>query len=164
MRIYSELGHGTTVRLYLPRATHEQARLDPSREVEKKQKGQSARVLIVEDNANLAKSANRVLSEAGYDVAVAANAGEALELLRTNSSLDLLFTDIILAHGKNGIELAQEAAKLKPDIKVLFSSGFSEAALRASGRAVVSGHFIAKPYRKGELVSRIGSLIGESTP
>lgn len=164
VRIYSELGHGTTVRLYLPRATHEQARLDPSREVEKKQKGQSARVLIVEDNADLAKSANRVLSEAGYDVAVAANAGEALELLRTNSSLDLLFTDIILAHGKNGIELAQEAAKLKPDIKVLFSSGFSEAALRASGRAVVSGHFIAKPYRKGELVSRIGSLIGESTP
>jgi len=162
VRIYSEEGNGTTVRLYLPRATHEQARTSPVREVEKKLKRQCARILIVEDNTDLAKSANRVLSEAGYEVAVATNAGEALEMLRTTASLDVLFTDIILTHGSNGIELAQEAAKLKPGIKILFSSGFSEAALRASGRAVVSGHFIAKPYRKRDLISRIGSLIEQS--
>jgi DNA-binding LytR/AlgR family response regulator len=80
-------------------------------------------------------------------------------MLRGPALFDILFTDIILTRGGSGIELAQEAAQLKPGIKVLFSSGFSEAVLRASGKAVVSGHFIAKPYRKDELISRFSSII-----
>jgi len=159
VRIYSEEGHGTTVRLYLPRATHEPSKPTPIRALEHKHEASRARILIVEDNMDLAKSAHRVLSEAGYDVTVTTNAGTALEMLRSPTAFDVLFTDIILTHGTNGIELAQEAAKLKPGIKILFSSGFSEAALRASGKAAVAGHFIAKPYRKGDLVSRIGSVI-----
>jgi CheY-like chemotaxis protein len=113
----------------------------------------------VEDNKDLAKSAHRVLSDAGFEAMVASNAEEAMDMLRDSASFDVLFTDIILTRGRNGIELAREATQLKPGIKILFSSGFSEAALRESGKAVVAGHFIAKPYRKEELISGINNLL-----
>jgi CheY-like chemotaxis protein len=164
VRIYSELEHGTTVRLYLPRAAAGHKVSAYPVNVSKKHKANLARVLIVEDNLDLAKSALRVLGDAGHEATVATSAEEALNLLRGAASFDVLFTDIILARGSNGFELAQEAIKLRPEIKILFSSGFSEAALRASGRAAVTGHFIAKPYRKEELLARINSLAGGSQP
>jgi two-component system, cell cycle sensor histidine kinase and response regulator CckA len=159
VRIYSEPGQGTTVRLYLPRSTAEQSAPESPAEAQKRPRADGARILIVEDNQDLARSAHRVLSDAGYDVMVATSASEALVMLRDSASFEVLFTDIILARGANGIELAQEAVKLRPGIKVLFSSGFSEAALRESGKAVVAGHFIAKPYRRQDLISRINALL-----
>jgi PAS domain S-box-containing protein len=164
VRIYSELGHGTTVRLYLPRSTAGKTLPANPVNVPRKEPGKAARVLIVEDNQDLAKSAYRVLGDAGHDATLATSAEEALDILRGASPFDVLFTDIILARGNNGIELAQEAIKLRPGIKILFSSGFSEAALRASGKAVVTGHFIAKPYRKEDLVARINALAEGGQP
>lgn len=159
VRIYSEPGLGTTVRLYLPRSFQKDSATDVPVAARKQSRGHGARILIVEDNHDLAKSAHRVLSEAGYEAIVAISAHEALNLLRVSAPFDILFTDIILTRGANGIELAQEAVKLKPGIKILFSSGFSEAALRESGKAVVTGHFLAKPYRKEELIARIHALV-----
>jgi PAS domain S-box-containing protein len=164
VRIYSEVGHGTTVRLYLPKSASEQLASAPVPGIAKKRKVKAARILIVEDNKDLAKSATRLLRDAGYEATVATDAEEAMENLRSGAPFDVLFTDIILTHGANGIELAQEATKLRPGIKVLFSSGFSEAVLRASGKAVVSGHFIAKPYRKDELIARFMALTEDGTP
>lgn len=164
VRIYSEPGLGTTVRLYLPRSIANEAASDPPVAVRKQSKSGGVRILIVEDNPDLAKSAHRVLSDAGHEAYVATSAPEALNLLRGSSSFEILFTDIILTRGANGIELAQEAVKLKPGIKVLFASGFSEVALRESGKAIVAGHFLAKPYRKEELVARIGRLVEEVEP
>ncbi|MDE1161448.1 MAG: PAS domain S-box protein [Acidobacteriaceae bacterium] len=163
VRIYSEIGYGTTVRLYLPRANAKLAAASSRREVLKAAKSKGASILIVEDNMSLAKTAYRVLKDAGYETTLATGADEALDLLRS-TTFDVLFTDIILTRGENGIELAQEALKLKPDIKILFASGFSEAALRATGKAVVADRFIAKPYRKEDLITRINSLVagGES--
>jgi len=120
-----------------------------------------ARVLIVEDNVALAKSAHRLLSDAGYQATVATNAEEALTLLRDQEPFDVLFTDIVLSHGENGIELAREAAILNPKLRVLFSSGFAESVLRQSGKVAVEGNFIAKPYRKEDLIARIESLMAE---
>jgi len=155
VRIYSEPGHGTTVYLYLPRATAEQGN-----DVQKPKqiKAKLPRILVVEDNGELAKSAHRVLSNAGYEAKIATNAQDALDTLRTDPSFGVLFTDIILTRGINGIELANEASKLKPDIKILFSSGFSEVALVASGKEVVQDRFIAKPYRREDLITKIQSL------
>ena len=164
VRIYSEPDLGTTVRLYIPRATGEPSVSDSPAEVQRQPRGCGARILIVEDNPDLAKSARRVLSEAGYEATVATSAGEALAILQDSASFEILFTDIILTRGANGIELAQEAVKLRPGIKVLFSSGFSEVALRESGKAVVAGHFLAKPYRKEELVARISGLAVGNLP
>jgi PAS domain S-box-containing protein len=159
VRIYSEVGHGTTVRLYLPRDVSQSAAMASSREPLKKRGAYGAKILIVEDNKDLAKSAQRVLNDAGYETTVTTSAEQALETLRGAESFDILFTDIILTRGSNGIELAQDAVKLRPGIKILFSSGFSEAALRASGKAALAERFIAKPYRKEELLDRIGSLL-----
>ena len=159
VRIYSEPRQGTTVRLYLPRSTARDSASDPSVVIRRQSNAGGARILIVEDNPDLAKSAHRVLRDAGYEATVATSAGEALDLLGGSAAFDVLFTDIILTQGANGIELAQDARKLKPGIKVLFSSGFSEAALRESGKAVVAGHFLAKPYRKEELIARINGLV-----
>ncbi len=159
IRIYSEEEVGTTVRLYLPRASSEDAEITPQREPEQPRKLANARILIVEDNQDLAKSAHRVLSQAGYMATTASTAEAALSILRSDAPFDLLFTDIILAHGKNGIELSKEATRLMPTMKTLFASGFSEAALRATGKAVVQNRFIAKPYQKTDLLKKIAELI-----
>jgi PAS domain S-box-containing protein len=159
VRIYSELGQGTTVCLYLPRANGEPAAATPEQDLQSSAKTKGARILIVEDNLDLAKSANRVLSDAGFVTAEATSADEALAILKSGAKFDLLFTDIILTRGLNGIELAQELRGTLPDLKVLFSSGFSEAALRVSGKILVAGNFIAKPYRKDDLVAKVNSLL-----
>jgi len=159
VRIYSEVDQGTTIRLYLPRATAAHPSAVAPVEAQKIPKAQGAHILIVEDNLDLAKSATRVLTDAGYKTTEANSAEDALTLFKNLPSIDLLFTDIILTRGKNGIELAQEILLLKPEMKVLFSSGFSEAALRVSGRALVTGNFIAKPYRKDELLARINGIL-----
>lgn len=163
VRIYSEIGYGTTVRLYLPRTNAAPSAASSPREPFKATKPKGASILIVEDNRSLAKTAYRVLKDAGYEATLAFNAGEALDLLRS-AAFDVLFSDIILSHGENGIQLAQEALKFKPDIKILFASGFSEAALRAAGKAVVADRFIAKPYRKEDLIARIKNLVEGDEP
>ncbi len=155
VRIYSEPGDGTTVRLYLPRAIAAPA---PSPTVAKQSKATMPRILIVENNTDLAKSAHRLLSNAGYEAVIATNGQEALDTLRTDRRFQVLFTDIIMTRGIDGIEIANEAIKLKPDMKVLFSSGFSKAALLASGKKVVEERFIAKPYRREDLITKIESL------
>jgi CheY-like chemotaxis protein len=116
------------------------------------------RILIVENNTDLAKSAHRVLSNAGYEAVIATNGQEALDTLRSDKAFQVLFTDIIMTRGIDGIEIAREAIKLKPDMKVLFSSGFSKAALLASGKKVLEDRFIAKPYRREDLITKIESL------
>jgi len=162
IRLYSEVGHGTTARLYLPRAAQDAPESMPAaRPALQQYRPSGARVLIVEDNVALAKSAHRLLSDAGYQATVATNAEEALTLLRDQEPFDVLFTDIVLSHGENGIELAREAAILNPKLRVLFSSGFAESVLRQSGKVAVEGNFIAKPYRKEDLIARIESLMAE---
>ena len=161
VRIYSEPGHGTTVYLYLPRTKAETA---VGSAPVKKAKVTLPRILIVEDNGELAKSAHRVLSNAGYEAKIATNAQEALDTLQSDPTFAVLFTDIILSRGINGIELAKRATQLKPDIKILFSSGFSEVALIASGKSVVQDRFIAKPYRREDLITKIRSLSAKSAP
>lgn len=163
VRIYSELEHGTTIRLYLPRATDEHLSAPTPSEMQRTPKAKGAHILIVEDNHDLAKSANRVLTDAGYRTTEASNAEEALTLFKTIPTIDMLFTDIILTRGKNGIELARDILAIKPEIKVLFSSGFSEAALRVSGRSLIAGNFIAKPYRKEDLLAKINGILASTT-
>jgi len=159
VRIYSELDQGTTVCLYLPRANGEPMGAPAELNVRSSARTRGARILIVEDNRDLAKSANRVLSDAGFVTEEATSADEALAILKSGAKFDLLFTDIILTRGLNGIELAQELRETLPELKVLFSSGFSEAALRVSGKMLVAGNFIAKPYRKDDLVAKVNTLL-----
>jgi two-component system, cell cycle sensor histidine kinase and response regulator CckA len=162
VRIYSEMGVGTTLHLYLPRASVAEASPVRAQKPQESRLAGKAKILLVEDNKDLAKSAQRLLSQGGYTVVCAHTADAALEILQNDRSIDLLFTDIILASAKNGIELATEAAHTLPSLKTLFASGFSEAALRATGKSVVGGRFVSKPYQKDELLSKIQEILSGS--
>jgi signal transduction histidine kinase len=156
VKIYSEIGHGTTIRLYLPRAN---AAMELPKEgvAELKTLVGTATVLVVEDNADVRSVAVRQLGELGYHVLEAANADGALAILLEDRTIDLLFTDVIMPGAMTGDLLAREAKRLRPDLKVLFASGFAEASVQNGSRSPdIDGHnLLSKPYRKPDLARRI---------
>jgi signal transduction histidine kinase/ActR/RegA family two-component response regulator len=154
-KIYSELGHGTTVKLYLPRAEtgrNETAAERASDEVPAR--GNEA-ILVVDDNADVRRTVVKMLHDLGYRIHEAERAGDALEVLRRGEPVDLLFTDIVMPGGMSGYELAREARALRPALKVVFTSGYAEAATR-NGHALEPGErLLGKPYRKSELARKL---------
>jgi PAS domain S-box-containing protein len=157
VKIYSEPGHGTTVRLYLPRADAGATLAVSVPAAEPHDFVPTARILVVEDNDDVRAVAVRQLTELGYDVVEAANAKHALEILAKDGSIDLLFTDVIMPGGMTGDALAREARKLRPALKALFTSGFAQAAIQSAGEVneIPSGSMLSKPYRKHELAQRV---------
>jgi PAS domain S-box-containing protein len=150
--VYSEPGIGTTFRLFLPRMTEDV----PAREERGATPllhGRGESVLVVEDNAALRRVVTRQLGELGYRVLAAENAAAGLELL-DRQSIDLLLTDIVMPGGINGRELARRARLRWPGIKIVFTSGFSEARLNGdAGPLAACTPLLSKPYRKEDLAS-----------
>ncbi len=153
VQIYSEVGVGTTLRLYLPRAQTEAVEA-PSIAPEASPGG-NEKVLAVEDNERLRVLLVKQLKDLGYRVSEAGDAKTAIEVIAAEPDIDLLLTDIILPGGKNGRELATEAAALRPDMKVLFTSGFPEAAFGGNGALPLGAALLSKPYRRDELARRL---------
>jgi two-component system, chemotaxis family, CheB/CheR fusion protein len=150
--VYSEPGIGTTFRLFLPRMIGEASTVEESSVVPLVH-GRGETVLVVEDNTALRCVVVRQLGELGYRVLAAENATAGLRLLE-QQSVDLLLTDIVMPGGINGRELAQRARQRWPGIKVVFTSGFSEAWLSGhAGRLPSRAPLLSKPYRKEELAS-----------
>jgi PAS domain S-box-containing protein len=158
VQIYSEVGIGTTLRVYLPRATIDAIEA-PSIAAECSPGG-NERVLAVEDNERLRVLLVKQLKDLGYRVCEAGDAKAALELIGREPDIDLLLTDIILPGGKNGRELATEAAALRPDLKVLFTSGFPEEAFGKNGALPFGAALLSKPYRRDELARRLRETFG----
>jgi CheY-like chemotaxis protein len=156
VKIYSEMGHGTTIRLYLPRAN---AAMEAPKEAipDLKDLGGPATILVVEDNADVRSVAVRQLNELGHRVLQAANAEAALAILREDGAIDLLFTDVIMPGAMTGDLLAREAKRLRPELKVLFASGFAEASVQNGSRSpeIDGRNLLSKPYRKPDLARRI---------
>jgi PAS domain S-box-containing protein len=153
IKIYSEVGHGTTIKLYLPRAPGElQAQQDVA--VQPIESG-SETILVVEDDALVRNYVVAQLKSLGYEVLTAANAAEALKIIKREKTLDLLFTDVIMPGGMNGRQLSDAAAKCRPDLKVLFTSGYTENAIVHHGRLDPGVLLLAKPYRKADLARMI---------
>jgi two-component system, cell cycle sensor histidine kinase and response regulator CckA len=159
VNIYSELGHGTVVRLYLPRAVDPTAAAGDANADEAAAATIDATVLLVEDNADVRATALLQLRDLGYRVIEAENAAAALELLRQERQIDLLFSDVVMPGGMNGVELAREARRLRPGIKVLLSSGFTDISGALSLRPGESGAVLSKPYRKQDLARRLQELL-----
>ena len=161
--IYSELGRGTTVRLYLPRTS------DPDRQVRDSQPKiplphGTERVLMVEDDEFVRVHVHQQLVDLGYSVTVAANAHQALELLNKEAAYDLLFTDIVMPGGMDGQQLAQEALKMRPGLPVLFTSGYTDGALMDQGRLDPDRALLVKPYRKRDLALKLRQLLRDARP
>ncbi len=159
VKIYSEEGHGTSVKMYLPRATglnQTAAEAAISSHVE----GGTETVLVVEDNSLVRRYVMTQIESLGYTTLEAANAGEALQLIDATPSLHLLFTDVIMPGSMNGRQLVDEALKRRPHLKTLYTSGYTENAIVHHGRLDSGVLLLAKPYRKSELARMLRLALG----
>jgi PAS domain S-box-containing protein len=121
--------------------------------------GGSARILVVDDNQAVLGIAVDQLSSLGYRVLAASNGADALEMLRQDDQIDLLFTDVVMPGELAGRALAARAMEMRPGLKVLFASGYFEGALVDKGELEINVHFLAKPYRKPELAQKIEEVL-----
>ena len=160
IRIYSEVGIGTTIRLYLPRAASAaSAPADPPT-VEVLPAAESGEViLLVEDDADVRESVVVNLRRFGYQVLVASDGPEALEILDRGERIDLLFTDLVMPGGMNGAELARRARETRPTLKVLLTSGYAAPALATRMREIEGAAVLSKPYRVADLAREVRAII-----
>ena len=158
IKIYSEVGHGTAFKIYLPRSGEVEAAPEPSRARKNDPTG-SETILAVEDDDLVRAHAERVLRSLGYNVLIASNGPQALNVLKSDTPIDLLFTDVVMPGGLGGRQLAEQASALRPGLKVLFTSGYTENAIVHHGRLDPGVHLIRKPYRKAELALKLRQLL-----
>ncbi|HEY2137305.1 MAG TPA: PAS domain S-box protein [Xanthobacteraceae bacterium] len=158
IKIYSEEGHGTTIKLYLPRAD-EQADALGSVQRSVAIEGGSETILVVEDDALVRSSVAAHLHSLGYTTHTAANAMEALTFIDGGTPFDLLFTDVIMPGAMNGRQLADEAVRRLPALRVLFTSGYTETAIVHHGRLDPGVLLLAKPYRKSDLARMVRTAL-----
>jgi signal transduction histidine kinase/CheY-like chemotaxis protein len=160
VKIYSELGQGTTIKIYLPRYFGEEQHVKEQvvRGTTPRAVGTEA-ILVVEDDEALRTYAIETLSELGYRVLGAPNGASALEILDREQNVDLLFTDIVMPGGVNGRELAEEAVRRHPRLKVLFTTGYTRNAIVHHGRLDPGVHLINKPFSLDELGRRVRALL-----
>jgi signal transduction histidine kinase len=156
--LYSELGHGTSVKLYFPRYHGEPRALSSEQVAEPQAASREEAVLVVEDNDEVRAYSVDILKELGYRVFEAGNADAALRLLETAERVDLLFTDVILP-GDNGRILADRALQLRPDLLVLFTTGYSRNAIVHHGRLDAHLHLISKPFTFNQLATKLRELL-----
>ena len=163
LRLYSEEGHGTTVRMLFP---CENARADPtgaqpSRSLADKRGTET--VLVVEDQVDVGDYAETVLSEFGYTVLRAENANDALTLLDGAGHIDVLFSDLIMPGGMNGVMLAREVKRRRPKMRVLLTTGYAESSIERVDARGAEFDLIQKPYKRSELATKVRQVVEGST-
>jgi PAS domain S-box-containing protein len=161
VRLYSELGHGTTVKLYLPRDYSTDAKPEKQLSQTKELHGGSETILIVEDDAELQSWSVSILDELGYSVMSASSGPEALKEIRSNKHIDLLFTDVVLPDGMTGRMLADEACRIRPSLKVLFTTGYTRNAIVHHGRLDPGVNLLSKPFSFDELALKVRTMLDD---
>jgi PAS domain S-box-containing protein len=149
IKVKSEVGRGTVFTIYLPKA--ETSALRPASYDARKIVGGTETILCVEDDRDVRQYVTVQLASLGYKVVPAANATEALAIAAGGTPFDLLFTDIVMAGGINGRELADQMVAARPSLRVLFTSGYAHDSQHVPGGATMGAPLLAKPYRKAEL-------------
>jgi PAS domain S-box-containing protein len=153
IKIYSEVGHGTSMKMYLPRAGDGDGAVvdeEPARA-----QGGTETILVVEDDALVRNNVVIQLTSLGYKTIEAANGAEALDQVATNGKIDLLFTDVVIPGGMNGRQLADEIGRRDPAVRVLFTSGYTQEAIVHHGRLDPGVLLLGKPYRKADLARMV---------
>jgi CheY-like chemotaxis protein len=157
--IESEVGSGTTIRLYLPRLSVA-AQTEAREETPIVASGPvNETILLVEDEADVRSFTATVLSELGYKVLTAADASSALAVLASGPKVDLLFTDVGLPNGVDGRQLVDEARKRWPALKVLFTTGYARSSIVHYGRLDPGIELIVKPFSEASLANRIRRIL-----
>jgi signal transduction histidine kinase len=158
IKIYSEEGHGSTVKLYLPQALGVADTLPAEAGSSAIERGDES-ILIVEDDALVREYVVTQISRLGYATLAASNAAEALAIVNGSERIDLLFTDVIIPGGMNGRQVAIEAVRLRPGLKILYTSGYTENAIVHHGRLDAGVLLLAKPYLSSDLARMIRTAL-----
>jgi PAS domain S-box-containing protein len=163
VRIYSEVGQGTTVKIYLPRHFRmdalETKEKVPAQELPAAKDGEI--LLVVEDDEDVRHMAVDVLRDLGYTVVQASDASQAIEILIVQPSISLLFTDIVMPK-MNGRVLADEAIKMRPGLKILFTTGYTRNAVVHNGMLDAAVAFLPKPFTVAELAAKVRRVLDGS--
>jgi signal transduction histidine kinase len=164
VRIYSEVGQGTTVKIYLPRMLRKESigqLLDPQIAPE----GTLAEtILVTEDDPDVRTYSVEILQELGYRVIEAPDGPSSLQLLESHPQVDLLFTDVVLPGGMTGAQLAAQARGRWPNLKVLFTTGYARNAIVHHGRLDPGVQLITKPFTVAELAVRVREVLDAAPP
>jgi PAS domain S-box-containing protein len=158
VRIYSELEHGTTVKLYLPRAETSEAAEHEELTIANVQTG-NERILVVEDDSLVREYVSAQLTGLGYHVVAVGDGPSALQVIQKGEAFDLLFTDVVMPGGMSGRDVADEIQKLRPTLPVLFTSGYTENAIFHHDRLDPGVQLLAKPYRREDLANKVRLVI-----
>ena len=160
VQLQSEVGRGTTVQLYFPAADVGELakRPRPERPIDR---GGSERVLVVDDRAEVAELARTMLEDAGYAVDVARDGQEAL--VKLESGFELLFSDLIMPGGLDGVTLAREAQRRHPKLRVLLTTGYGESASERTDIGGTEFETIVKPYRRADLARKVRAVLDGPT-
>ncbi|MRV76567.1 response regulator [Duganella sp. FT92W] len=153
IKIHSEVGQGTSIKIYLPRSHSEESH-QPVREGREQELGGSETILVVEDDAGVRAVVLDMLAALGYRVLSAENGADAMELLK-RQHVDLLFTDVVMPGALRSPELAVAAREMQPDIAVLFTSGYPQNAIVHGGRLDAGLELLSKPYRREDLARKL---------
>jgi PAS domain S-box-containing protein len=156
----SEVGKGTRIQLLMPAVGGEEQREEEEEGEDgapREARSTLGKVLIVEDEPDVLEIAIDIFDSLGYDVLSANNAATALEVLKREPDIDVLFSDIVMPGGMNGVELAREARRMRPDLKLLLASGYPMSAIGEDGLSE-DVSFISKPYRWTELDEKLRAL------
>lgn len=157
IRIYSEVGVGTTIRIYLPRSTQPEVTVSP--QADTRITGGTETILVVEDDAVVQATVIDMLSQLGYTILKASDGQSALRILQSGVFIDLLFTDVVMPGPVRSTDLAKQAKQLFPEIEVLFTSGYTQNAIVHGGRLDPGVELLSKPYRREELARKIRYML-----
>jgi CheY-like chemotaxis protein len=157
VKIYSEVGTGTTIKLYFPRHDGDHTAAPPE-DVAGSNQGRGETILVVEDDDGVRQYASEILRDLNYQILEARDSETALRLLDADKKFDLLLTDVVLP-GKNGRELATEIEKRRPGVKVIFMTGYSRNAIVHHGRLDRGTELITKPLTEGVLARKIRQVL-----
>lgn len=160
-KIYSEVGVGTTVKIYLPRTLRDVEDRGPA--IEPVHARESEKILVVEDDEDVLTMVVALLGTLGYRVEAAHDAQSGMQTLVENRDIVLLLTDVVLAGGMNGPDFARQALKVRPDLRVVLMSGYTEKAIIQNGLQKAGARLLQKPFTMAGLASVIHEVLGRES-
>jgi len=158
IRLHSEIGEGTTVRIYLPRSTG--TAVETRARAKSILKHGNETILVVEDDLKVQSSVVELLTSLGYAVLKANDAEQALSVVASGVHIDLLFTDVVMPGALRSPEMARKAVEILPGLKVLFTSGYTQNAIVHGGRLDPGVELLSKPYSRQQLAFKVRQLLG----